>query len=63
MLDQTWILVTVHKLPECTERYTSYPERLETATDDAPVYTAEQIAAETALVESLGAYCNDDSPV
>ena len=36
---------------------------LETATDDAPVYTAEQIAAETALVESLGAYCNDDSPV
>ena len=35
---------------------------LETATDDAPVYTAEQIAAETALVESLGAYCNDDSP-
>ncbi len=36
---------------------------LETATDDAPVYTAEQIAAETAMVESLGAYCNDDSPV
>jgi len=36
---------------------------LEAATDDAPVYTAEQIAAETALVESLGAYCNDDSPV
>lgn len=36
---------------------------LETATDDAPVYTAEQIAAETTLVESLGAYCNDDSPV
>ena len=36
---------------------------LETATDDAPVYTAEQIAAETALVESLGAYCQDDSPV
>jgi len=36
---------------------------LETATDDAPTYTAEQIAAETALVESLGAYCNDDSPV
>jgi len=36
---------------------------LETATDDAPVYTTEQIAAETALVESLGAYCNDDSPV
>jgi len=35
---------------------------LETATDDAPTYTAEQIAAETALVESLGAYCNDDSP-
>ncbi len=36
---------------------------LEAATDDAPTYTAEQIAAETALVESLGAYCNDDSPV
>ena len=36
---------------------------LETATDDAPTYTAEQIAAETAMVESLGAYCNDDSPV
>ena len=36
---------------------------LETATDDAPTYTAEQIAAETALVESLGAYCQDDSPV
>lgn len=36
---------------------------LETATDDAPVYTAEQIAAETVLVESLGAYCQDDSPV
>ena len=36
---------------------------LETVTDDAPTYTAEQIAAETALVESLGAYCNDDSPV
>ena len=36
---------------------------LEAATDDAPAYTAEQIAAETALVESLGAYCQDDSPV
>ena len=36
---------------------------LEAATDDVPVYTAEQIAAETALVESLGAYCQDDSPV
>ena len=36
---------------------------LETATDDAPTYTAEQIATETALVESLNAYCQDDSPV
>ena len=26
-------------------------------------YTAEEIAAETALVESLSAYCTDDSPV
>ena len=28
-----------------------------------PTYTAEEIAAETALVESLSAYCTDDSPV
>ena len=26
-------------------------------------YTAEEIATETALVESLSAYCTDDSPV
>jgi hypothetical protein len=26
-------------------------------------YTAEEIAAETALVESLSAYCTDDSPI
>ena len=36
---------------------------LEALIDDAPTYTAEQIAAETALVESLNAYCQDDSPV
>jgi len=36
---------------------------IEAIVEDAPTYTAEQIAAETALVESLGAYCNDDSPV
>ena len=36
---------------------------IEAIIDDAPTYTAEQIAAETALVESLGAYCQDDSPV
>ena len=36
---------------------------LEALIDDAPVYTAEQIVAETALVESLSAYCQDDSPV
>ena len=36
---------------------------IEAIIDDAPTYTAEQIAVETALVESLGAYCNDDSPV
>ena len=29
----------------------------------APTYTAEEIATETALVESLSAYCTDDSPV
>ena len=31
--------------------------------DAAPTYTAEEIAAETALVESLSAYCTDNSPV
>ena len=31
--------------------------------DAAPTYTAEEIAAETALVESLSAYCTDDSPI
>ena len=36
---------------------------IEAIIDDAPTYTAEQIAVETALVESLGAYCQDDSPV
>ena len=36
---------------------------IEAIIDDAPTYTAEQIAAETVLVESLGAYCQDDSPV
>ena len=36
---------------------------LEAAIDDAPVYTTEQIVPETALVESMSAYCQDDSPV
>ena len=31
--------------------------------DAAPTYTAEEIAAETALVDSLSAYCTDDSKV
>ena len=31
--------------------------------DAAPTYTAEEIATETALVESLSAYCTDDSPI
>lgn len=44
---------------------TNYPSILRgtpaiTAVD---LYTAEEIATETALVESLGVYCTDDSPV
>ena len=48
---------------------TNYPSVLKgtsaitAVVDAAPTYTAEEIAAETALVESLSAYCTDDSPV
>ena len=48
---------------------TNYPSILKgtsaitAVVDAAPTYTAEEIAAETALVESLSAYCTDDSPV
>ena len=39
---------------------------LEAPIDDAPlevIFTPAEIAAEAALVESLSAYCQDDSPV
>ena len=48
---------------------TNYPSILKgtsaisTILDISPTYTAEEIATETALVESLSAYCTDDSPV
>jgi len=44
---------------------TNYPSILRgtSAITAVDLYTAEEIAAETALVESLGVYCTDDSPV
>tara|TARA_R110001592_G_scaffold15391_2_gene67139 strand:- start:106 stop:504 length:399 start_codon:yes stop_codon:yes gene_type:complete len=48
---------------------TNYPSILKgtsaisTILDISPTYTAEEIATETALVESLSAYCTDNSPV
>ena len=48
---------------------TNYPSILKgtsaitAVVDAAPTYTAKEIAAETALVESLSAYCTDNSPV
>ena len=44
---------------------TNYPSILRgtSAITAVDLYTAEEIATETALVESLGAYCTDDSPV
>ena len=44
---------------------TNYPSILRgtSAITAVDLYTAEEIAAETALIESLSAYCTDDSPI